>query len=100
MPIVGKGTTNYSLYSIPAMWLLCLLPHAYGASLMKGRINKANPRAILSQIQAKEKKTDVDQMFLRAESCQQNGFENLPFFAAGILAANFVSHRRAKSHLA
>lgn len=87
----GKGTPNYSLYGVPVMWLLSILPHFYAITLSKGKFTNTTPRGYLAEVQKKEKKTSTDKSFIRAEACQQNGFENLAFFAAAILAGNFVS---------
>jgi uncharacterized MAPEG superfamily protein len=91
LPAVGKGTPNYSFYAIPVMWLLSILPHFYAISLSKGKFTNTSPRGYLAEIQKKEKKTPTDEQYIRAEACQQNGFENLPFFAAAIVAGNMVS---------
>ncbi|UZJ53170.1 hypothetical protein CBS101457_002490 [Exobasidium rhododendri] len=86
----SKGSANYALYSVPALWALCILPHFYAVGLSKGKFTNSSPRGYVAEIQKKEKKSETDKMFIRAEACQQNGFENLPFFAAAILAATFA----------
>lgn len=86
---------NYTILSIPAMWLTVLVPHTYAISYIKkhnnGRFDNANSKGhawnakLQSTIPA-----DVLARYERAESAHRNGFENLPLFAAGVLAASWA----------
>jgi uncharacterized MAPEG superfamily protein len=87
----GKGTPNYALYGVPVMWLLCIAPHFFAVGLSKGQFKNTSPRGYLAEIQKKAKLSPTDEKYIRAEACQQNGFENLPFFAAAVLAGTVVS---------
>ncbi|KAK5117982.1 hypothetical protein LTR62_004026 [Meristemomyces frigidus] len=86
-------TTNLSLYLIPVAWTLSLLPRAFAAgtytSAGKNQYNALHPRSFPNDVQnnqALDKKTR--DRILRAEAAQANGFENLPLFAAAIVAGN------------
>ncbi|SPC65480.1 uncharacterized protein UHOD_00637 [Ustilago sp. UG-2017b] len=79
---------NYSYYAIPAAWVLAFLPHPYAAALSKGQFKNAHPRQLLHDLMAKKTKTETDKKIIRAESAQLNGFENLGWFAAAVVAAN------------
>lgn len=87
----GKGTPNYSLYAVPAMYAIAFLPHLLVVAVLSGgKWENSNPRCYVARIDRKEKKTATEQMILRAEACQANSFENLGWFAAAIVAANVV----------
>ncbi|PWZ02615.1 hypothetical protein BCV70DRAFT_234434 [Testicularia cyperi] len=85
-----SSVPNYSLFSIPAMWLVSFLPHPYAVALSKGRFKNSSPRQMMADLLAKKDKTKLDQKIIRAESAQMNGFENLGFFAAAVVAANYA----------
>ncbi|KAF2771855.1 hypothetical protein EJ03DRAFT_288732 [Teratosphaeria nubilosa] len=81
------ATRNYSLYSIPAAWVLSIAPHFYAASL--GRFDNKNPRTYTRDTegdQSIDKATKAT--IIRAEGAQQNGFENLGLFAAAVVIGN------------
>ncbi|EOD45996.1 Membrane-associated eicosanoid glutathione metabolism protein [Neofusicoccum parvum] len=86
---------NYSLLSIPAMWLTAQVPHAYAVNLVKrannNRFDNANSKGSAFQASLK---TAVPAATLaryeRAEAAHRNGMENLPFFAAAVLAAKWA----------
>ncbi len=86
-----KGMTNYSLYAIPAAWVLSIAPHFYAVSLANkvSKFDNTNPRHAAVDLAAKMSKEQLA-TFERAEAAQQNGFENLPFFAAAVLAGNLA----------
>ncbi|CDZ98143.1 Membrane-associated, eicosanoid/glutathione metabolism (MAPEG) protein [Phaffia rhodozyma] len=89
-----NGAYNYSLYTVPVAWILSLTPHLYAVnrwnSLRKDEWDNSNPRGFLNQLQKKEKLTKEEKVIVRAEAAQQNGFENLPFFAVALLAGNYA----------
>lgn len=73
------------------MWVISMAPHFYAAAISKGQFKNSSPRGYLSQVQQKKDKTPTDEQYIRAEAAQANGHENLPFFAAALLAGNYVS---------
>ncbi|CDS02263.1 uncharacterized protein SPSC_02649 [Sporisorium scitamineum] len=79
---------NYSYYSIPAAWLVAILPHFVAVGLAKDRFKNASPRQLMADLLAKKDKTALDKKIIRAESAQLNGFETLGLFAAAVVAAN------------
>jgi len=87
-------STNLSIYAIPVAWLLCLVPHMYAvahhdAKSPQKKVNLTQPRsfvASLDQNQALDKATK--DTIIRAESAQQNGFENIGIFAAAVVVGN------------
>lgn len=86
---------DYTLLSIPAMWFTIMAPHTYAVSYIQkhngGRFDNANSKGhawnskLLASVPA-----DVLARYERAESAHRNGFENLPLFAAGVLAASWA----------
>ncbi len=90
---MSLSTTNYSFYTIPAAWLLSIIPHQYAIILYSKsahkRFDNCHPRSLTSKVegdQAIDKATK--RRIIRAEGAQQNGFENLAFFAAAVTAGN------------
>jgi uncharacterized MAPEG superfamily protein len=86
-------TTNISLYTIPAAYILAIAPHFYSIATYESTTSKKfdnrHPRSLPHQLeadQALDKATK--QRILRAEAAQQNGFENLGLFASAVVAAN------------
>lgn len=104
------STRNYSLYTVPVAWWVCMGPHVYAILGWDHVVDKLavteaaqegtgsnwkfdgyNPRTLLSRIETNphpDLTTDVKARFRRAEAASQNGFENLGFFAASVVAAN------------
>lgn len=92
LALTGKGTPNYSLYAVPIAFALCLLPHIFAIIVLSGgKFENTNPRQYVASVNKKEKKTATEAAFLRAESAQQNGLEQIGWFAAAVVAANVVS---------
>lgn len=90
----GKGTPNYSLYAVPAMWVINMSAHFMAILVFSGgKFTNVAPREYVQSVSRKEKKTASEQMLVRAEAAQMNGFENIGWFAAAIVAANVVSAR-------
>lgn len=57
-------TSNYSLYAIPALWVMGLLPHAYASQMTKStkdmpEFDNVSPRAFLVSVANQEKQTPV-----------------------------------------
>jgi uncharacterized MAPEG superfamily protein len=92
--IFGIDTTrNFSLYTIPAAWLLCLLPHAYATSLHDSaspkKADNRNPRALVTSLSSNQSIPQATKdKIVRAEAAQANGFENIGLFAAAVVAGN------------
>jgi len=91
--LLGRPT-NLSYYTVPVAWALCLAPHVYAIKLYDRlsptqKFDGANPRTFLAAIEANpDLETPSRERLARAEGAQLNGFENLGFFAAGVVAAN------------
>lgn len=101
-------TRNWSLYSVPAAWLLSIAPHFYAASL--GKFDNKNPRTytreadsdqsiskgklqpicmtLRSHLKADTAFVATKATIVRAEGAQQNGFENIGLFAAAVVIGN------------
>jgi uncharacterized MAPEG superfamily protein len=85
----GKGTPNYSMYAPPAMWILNMIPHFLAILVFSGgKWPNKNPREFLAKALQKQNKTHTEKLMLRAEAVQMNGFENIGWFSAAIVAAN------------
>ncbi|GAB7357383.1 hypothetical protein MBLNU459_g8323t1 [Dothideomycetes sp. NU459] len=84
-------TRNYSLYTIPAAWVLSTAPHIYAAALGGKRFDNRSPRGFTSSL--KDDQTldaATKERIIRAEGAQQNGFENVGLFAAAVVAGNYA----------
>lgn len=84
---------NISLYTIPAAWLIALMPRFYAASTYKASTGKSfnavNPRLFVGECSSTQSLDSTTKgRILRAESAQQNSYENLGLFAAAIVAGN------------
>jgi uncharacterized MAPEG superfamily protein len=86
-------STNYSFYTIPAAWLISILPHSYAIVLYSRssskRFDNRHPRSLTSKLESDQTiDKATKERITRAEGAQQNGFENLGFFAAAVTAGN------------
>jgi len=86
---------NYSFYAIPATWVLSILPHLYAISVHDSKSPKkfdnTQPRSVTSTLKDNQALDSATKdRIIRAEGAQQNGFENVGLFAAGVVAANFA----------
>jgi uncharacterized MAPEG superfamily protein len=86
-------STNYSFYTIPAAWLLSILPHFYAIILYSRsshkRFDNRHPRSLISKLEGDQTiDKATKERIIRAEGAQQNGFENLGLFAATVTAGN------------
>ena len=74
--------------------MLCIAPHIYAVKLHDRisptkKVDKINPRTLLPSLDANEALDHATkEKISRAEAAQQNGYENLGFFAAAVVAAN------------
>ncbi|EPE29121.1 hypothetical protein GLAREA_00279 [Glarea lozoyensis ATCC 20868] len=79
---------NYSLYAVPAAWFVAFVPHVYSTTFTS-RYDKTSPRTHLQEM---EKDQTIDQAtkdkLTRVNGAKQNGFENIGFFAAAVVAGN------------
>ncbi|KAJ4397800.1 hypothetical protein N0V93_002037 [Gnomoniopsis smithogilvyi] len=84
-------TRNYSLYTIPAAWVVAIAPHFYAASLGGKAFDNRSPRTYTSSLKDNQAlDAATKQRIIRAEGAQQNGFENVGLFAAAVVAANIA----------
>lgn len=85
--------TNFSLYTLPISWIVCLLPRLYAAYLYTSTTKKpldiVLPRALADRAKADQAlpSTTRDRI-VRAEAAQANGLENVGYFAAAVVASN------------
>ncbi|WVR06826.1 hypothetical protein IAU60_003862 [Kwoniella sp. DSM 27419] len=88
---------NLSLYAIPAMWFINMSAHFYAVGLYNAEKapgdsewdNRA-PKKNLTTVKEAKLSPAAQGKFERAEAAQSNGFENLPFFAAAVVAGNLA----------
>ncbi|KAI9829318.1 MAG: hypothetical protein M1819_006381 [Sarea resinae] len=92
---MASPTHNYSIYAIPAYWVLSVLPHNYAIRTIKaannGRWDNSNPRS--SNWNASVQKSVPAATFARyerAEAAHKNGFENLPVFVGAVILGNMA----------
>ncbi|KZP32401.1 hypothetical protein FIBSPDRAFT_848813 [Athelia psychrophila] len=98
-----SNLNNYSIYAIPAAWVLCFAPHVYATRAVFAKSqgkewDNSSPRYLVQKISSKTTElTPAEAMFLRAAGAQQNGFENVALFAVSVLAGNVA--KLPASHL-
>ncbi|KAK3399332.1 hypothetical protein B0T20DRAFT_409879 [Sordaria brevicollis] len=82
-------SSNWSLHSIPAAFVLALLPNVYASFAAGKNYDLANPRKTEEHL-AKDTTIDKRQLnrILRAKAASSNGLETIGLFAAGVVAAN------------
>jgi uncharacterized MAPEG superfamily protein len=90
---MSLSSTNYSFYTIPAAWLISILPHSYAIMLYSRSSSKQfdnrHPRSLTSKLEGDQTiDKATKERIIRAEGAQQNCFENLPFYAAAVTAGN------------
>ncbi|KAI5465851.1 hypothetical protein BGZ63DRAFT_420385 [Mariannaea sp. PMI_226] len=80
---------NYSYYTVPVVFFITAVPHAYGVLSSKMHYDNANPRKHTESV-AKSEVLDklTAQRVERAKAASINGFETLGFYAAAVTAAN------------
>jgi uncharacterized MAPEG superfamily protein len=86
---------NYSIYSIPAYYILTLFPHTYSVGLVS-RVSKKtwdnrNPRgSCQSQAIQKTISPELYAKFERARACHENGMENMALFIGAVILGNIA----------
>ncbi|GAA6011470.1 hypothetical protein JCM10207_002630 [Rhodosporidiobolus poonsookiae] len=88
-------TTNYSLYSVPAVWGLAIATHWSAIFLSKSSkeiplFDNVAPRDFHAKIRELAKTSKDAAKFLRIEAAQMNLLENIGWYAAAIVAGNFA----------
>ncbi|KAL9137617.1 MAG: hypothetical protein Q9175_001168 [Cornicularia normoerica] len=88
-------TSNYSIYAIPAFYILALVPHFYSTVLINratnGRFNNVNPRGTSFSETCKKSLDKVTLgRFERARAAHTNALENLPLLASAVICANMA----------
>ena len=60
-----------------AVWVVSIAAHFYAAANAptSGGFDNVSPRGYLASITRKEKRTPQEELYIRAEAAQQNGFE-------------------------
>jgi len=86
---------NYSVYAIPAYYVLSLAPHSYGLSIIRNANNgywdNHNPRGIdAATMYKKSVPAAVFAKFEKAEGAHKNGMENLPLFIGAVILGNMA----------
>ncbi|KAL2255631.1 hypothetical protein VTK26DRAFT_2980 [Humicola hyalothermophila] len=86
---LNLSETNWSYYTIPAAFGLCMLPHFYAIKLAGKNYDLGNPRKT-EELCAKD--TTMDKVTLRrisrAKAAAANGFETLALYAVAVVAGN------------
>ncbi|KAG5981281.1 hypothetical protein E4U43_006628 [Claviceps pusilla] len=83
---------NISLFTVPAAFGLCLLPHLYAVGSAGFTVyDNSNPRAYRDTLMRDASIPKVQkQKILRAEACSLNGLETIGLYAASVLAGNYA----------
>ncbi|KAL9073928.1 MAG: hypothetical protein Q9161_002550 [Pseudevernia consocians] len=89
------ATSNYSIYAIPAFYILALVPQFYSTVLIhratNGRFDNVNPRgASFSETCKKSLDRASLGRFERSKAAHVNALENLPLFASAVICANMA----------
>ncbi|KAK3951692.1 hypothetical protein QBC32DRAFT_343338 [Pseudoneurospora amorphoporcata] len=82
-------SSNWSLHSIPAAFVLALLPNFYVKFAAGKNYDLTNPRKTEEHL-AKDASISKPQLnrILRAKAAADNGLETIGLYAAGVVAAN------------
>lgn len=90
--------SNYSFYAIPAMWVVSIAPHIWAVNTYDSERapgtpswNNADPQSTRSNLKVGKLAPAMEGRIARAEQAQNNGFVNLPLFAAAIVGALWVT---------
>ncbi|KAK5990300.1 hypothetical protein PT974_08567 [Cladobotryum mycophilum] len=89
-PILGLDLSrNLSLFTVPAAFIMCMVPNVWAISLAGEAYDVANPRAMKDTVKADSTVEKViSQKITRAKNASDNGFETLGLYAAAVVAAN------------
>ncbi|KAK4146173.1 uncharacterized protein C8A04DRAFT_25989 [Dichotomopilus funicola] len=86
--LIDFASTNWSYYTIPVAFSLCMAPHLYSIKLA-GKNHDLAPRKTEEHC---AKDTTIDKQIVRrisrAKAASTNGFETLGLYAAAVVAAN------------
>lgn len=97
------GESSVAIGSLPLTMLIAALPHWYTiskaeANKVQGGWSNENPRAFVARLHAKaatgKKLTDLENMILRGQSAQQNGFEWWGMWAAAVVSRHLIPGRQ------
>lgn len=95
-----NGTPNLSIFSLPITLFIAALPHWYTIYIaeskkVQGGWTNENPRAFVARLNAKaatgKKLNSVEEMILRGQSAQQNGYEWFPVWAVAVVSFDLSS---------
>lgn len=90
------GEVNLSIASLPLTLFLSALPHWYTIyqaerNKVQGGWTNQNPRAFVARLNSRaaagNKLTDLEEMILRGQSAQQNGFEWWAVWAVAVVCS-------------
>ncbi|GAA5989783.1 hypothetical protein JCM10908_002319 [Rhodotorula pacifica] len=100
MPVLDAY--NYSLLSVPAVWLLGIGTHWRAIYLSANSkeipaFDNVSPRQYVAEISKLSKTSKDARELVRTEAAQNNIFENLGLYAAAIVAGNVA--RLSTSHM-
>ncbi|WWC69946.1 uncharacterized protein I206_103890 [Kwoniella pini CBS 10737] len=98
MSFIGLNlTNNLSLYAVPVAWVAAMAPHFYAISVYNAERapgtaewDNRDPRGNIGKVKEAKLSPNAQGKFIRAEAAQENAFQNLPLFAAAVLAGNFA----------
>lgn len=95
MASLFNNTSNISLYTVPFAWALCLAPNVYAIRLYEKassrQFNNQEPRSLTMMVMENQSIDSATKgRIIRAVSAQQNGFENIGFFATAVVAGNLA----------
>lgn len=90
-----EGKANLSIGSLPLHLLLAALPHWYAiyqaqTNKVQGGWSNENPRAFVARLNARaaagHKLSSLEELILRGQSAQQNGFEWWAVWAVAVVS--------------
>lgn len=95
MASLFNNTSNISLYTVPFAWALCLAPRVYATQLYQKassrKFDNRQPRSLTKTVMENQSiDSGTKGRIIRAECAQQNGYENIGFFAAAVVAGNLA----------
>lgn len=97
LTLFDNGVPNLSVFSLPITLFIAALPHWYTIYVaesrkVQGGWTNENPRAFVARLNAKaalgKKLSNVEEMILRGQAAQQNGFEWFPVWAVAVVSAH------------
>lgn len=101
--LFDNGIPNLSIFSLPITLFIAAWPHWYTIYLaeskkVQGGWSNENPRAFVARLNAKaatgKKLSGIEELILRGQSAQQNGFEWFPVWAIAVVSSlTFIPSR-------